>query len=312
MLRDSPEESTVEGSRAGPATGRRARGSVKLAAPAPGPRLVPAVERAVRLLDLLAQAREPQPLAALARSAGLPKSSAHGLLGTLAALGLAERSADGDFSLGHRVLAWAGAHAAGSDLVGAFGAIAAALPALAEETVMLAVLDGSDVVYLACRPGSRPLAVNFRVGGRFPAFVTSSGKAMLATLPEERVRALVEAAGGLRRLAPRSVTSTTGLLRQLRQARAEGFAVDDEETAAGMNCFGAPVFDGRGSEAVAAVAVSLIKASTTARRRAETIAAIRDLAGQLSRRLGAPAAATALAPALSSLPPDPRRGAPPK
>jgi DNA-binding IclR family transcriptional regulator len=258
----------------------------------PTPRLVPAVERAVRLLDLLSQAREPQPLAALARAAGLPKSSAHGLLATLAALGVAERGEDGEFSLGNRVHAWAGAHAEGSDLVGAFGEIAAAIPALAEETVMLAVLDGAEVVYLACRPGTRPLAVNFRVGGRFPAFVTSSGKAMLATLPEARVRALAESAG-LRRLTPKSITSPAGLLRQLRGVRAEGVAVDDEETAAGMNCVGAPVFDGRRPEAVAAVAVSLIKASTTARRRAETVAAIRELAERLSRRLGAPAAASA-------------------
>lgn len=250
-------------------------------------RLVPAVERAARLLDLLAAAREPLPLAVLARDAGLPKSSAHGLLVTLAALGAAERTADGEFTLGSKLLHWASAYADRNGLVSAFHAIAGTMPVLSEETVMLAVLDGADVVYLACRPGTRPLAVNFRVGGRFPASVTSSGKAMLATLPDECVRTTIARTGGLPRLTPRSVTDETALLRQLAQVRAQGYAVDDEETAAGMNCFGAPVFEAHRAEAVAAVAVSLIKASTTARRRKETIEAIRGLAQQLSRRLGA-------------------------
>ena len=250
------------------------------------PRLVPAVERAARLLDLLATAREPLPLATLARHAGLPKSSAHGLLVTLATLGVAERTVDGEFTLGSKVLHWAGAYTDRNGLVSAFHAIAGTMPALSEETVMLAALDGPDVVYLACRPGTRPLAVNFRVGGRFPAALTSSGKAMLATLPEERVRAAI-ARTGLKRLTPRSVADEAALLRQLAQVRVQGYAIDDEETAAGMNCFGAPVFEAHRAEAVAAVAVSLIKASTTARRRSQTIEAIQDLARQLSRRLGA-------------------------
>ena len=60
-----------------------------------------------------------------------------------------------------------------------------------------------------------------------------------------------------------------------------------EETAEGMHCVGAPVFAAGRSDAVAAVAVSLIKASTSARRRDEVVAAIRDLAARLSQRLGA-------------------------
>ena len=58
-------------------------------------RTVPAVERAIALLDALATASQPQSLAALARSLSLPKSSVHGLLATLAAAGLARRNADG-------------------------------------------------------------------------------------------------------------------------------------------------------------------------------------------------------------------------
>ena len=249
------------------------------------PRLVPAVERAVRLIDHLAGQRRPQPLAELSKALAMPKSSLHGLLHTLVALGLATRSGRGDYALGARPLQWAGAFAGRSGVVDAFDAAAGQVPGLSEETIMLAVLDGSDVLYLACRPGTRALAVNFRVGGRFPAHCTSSGKALLATLPPERVRALIGGAA-LPRLTRHSVGSTVALLRQLARFRTQGYAVDDEETADGMHCFGAPVFAAGRSEAVAAVAVSLIKASAGARRREEVIAAIRELAARVLQRLG--------------------------
>ena len=252
----------------------------------PDTRLVPAVERAVRLLDALAGAREPRPLADLARELALPKSSVHGLLATLSALGLARRDADGRFALGARPLLWADAYAAQSDVLRAFDAHVGELAALRSETVMLAVLDGADVTYLACRQGTRPLAVNFRVGGRFPAACTSSGKAILATLPPERIRALYEDRPP-QRLTRHSLDSADALARQLARFRRQGYAVDDEETAEGMHCLGAPVFAGRGPEAVAAVAVSAIKAAVTPARRAELIEAIRELARRMSERLGA-------------------------
>lgn len=253
---------------------------------APGDvRLVPAVERAVLLLDALAGAGRALSLADLARSLQLPKSSVHGLLTTLVSLGLARRDPDGQFALGVKPLQWADAFASQSDLLRAFDQHARAFPALAAETVMLAVLDGTDVTYLSCRQGSRPLAVNFRVGGRFPAACTSSGKAMLCSLPEEQVRTLL-AGQPLARLTRHSVASVAALLRQLGPARQRGYAVDDEETAQGMQCFGAPVFGARQPHAIAAVAVSVIKAGLSSRRRDEIVEAITGLADAISSHLG--------------------------
>lgn len=250
--------------------------------------LVPAVERASRLLDHLAAVTRPQSLAELAKSLTLPKSSLHGLLHTLTALGLAMRDDRGEYALGPKALHWAQAFERQSGVIAAFNEAAQSFDSLREETIMLAVLDGEDVLYLACRPGSRALGVNFRVGGRFPACFTSSGKAMLATLASERVDALV-AHTLSQRLTRHSVTGRAALERQLQAARERGYAIDDEETAEGMHCFGAPVFAAGSSEAVAAVAVSLIKASTSARRQTEVVAAIGALAADLSRRLGATA-----------------------
>ena len=258
-------------------------------APSPSARerLVPAVERATRVLDALAAARQPLPLADLARQLALPRSSLHGLLTTLVALELARRNDDAGFSIGPRALRWADAYAASSDVLRAFETHAARTAPLATETLMLATLEGADVVYLACRPGTRPLAVNYRVGGRFPAAFTSSGKALLASLDDDAVRARL-GPGPLARMTRHSVTTTTALLRQLATVRRLGYSIDDEETAEGMQCFGAPVFDARSTEARAAVAVSVIKAGLGARRRAEILEAIGQLARDISAELGAP------------------------
>jgi DNA-binding IclR family transcriptional regulator len=262
---------------------------------------VPAVERAARLLDALAAARQPRSLAELAGALGLPRSSVHGLLGTLVALGLARRNDDAEFALGPKALQWADAYAAQSDVLRAFDAQVDRHPALAAETVMLATLDGADVLYLACRQGTRPLAVNFRVGGRFPAAGTSSGKAMLATLSDEAVRERL-GAGPLVRLTRHGVVGVPALLRQLEGFRRVGWAVDDEETAEGMQCFGAAVVGARaagGATAapLAAVAVSVIKAGLTPRRRAELVDAIRALARAMSVELGGRVSPPPAAPA---------------
>lgn len=248
-------------------------------------RQVPAVDRAIRLVDELAHRRKPATLADLARTLALPKSSVHGLLNTLLRWGLVTRTDDQAFSLGPRPLQWAQHYGAQTDVVAAFHALAGQSRALAAETVMLAMLDGADVVYLACRPGTRALAVNFRVGGRFPACCTSSGKAMLATLPDAAVRERLGGAG-LRRQTRHSVASPAALLRQLATVRAHGWAADDEEMAEGMYCIGAPVFAAGQPCAVAAVAVSLIKAGLTPRHRRELVHAIVQLSDDLTRRLG--------------------------
>ncbi|MEN9774985.1 MAG: hypothetical protein RL322_2055 [Pseudomonadota bacterium] len=250
-----------------------------------GLRPVPAVERAVRLIDALATSRRPMSLAELARALDLPKSSAHGLLGTLVHLDLARRNAEGQFALGPRPLRWASAHSLQSEVTAAFMTRSSAAGPLATETVMLAVLEGEEVLYLACRQGNRPLAVHFKVGGRLPAHCAATGKALLSTYPDPSLQPLF--ASRLRRLTRHTITDRAALLRTLKSIRRQGYAVDDEETAEGMQCFGVPVFCAGQSEAIAAVAVSVIKAGLSPRRRAVLIQSIGELARELSEQLGA-------------------------
>ena len=247
---------------------------------------VPAVARAARLLDTLAATKQALSLGALAKALVLPKSTVHGLCATLAHAGLVERLDNGAYQLGARVMDLAHAYMARTDVTAEFQAILKAEAPMPEESIVLSVLDGADVVYVGCRNGARPFGFNFRIGMRLPANCTASGKAMLCTRPAEHVMDLA-VARAFYSLTRKSITRPTRLLEQLRQAAALGYAIDDEETRHGMVCIGAPIFSAASTEAVAAVAVSMPKATLNAERKALAIQTVRHLAGSISQRLGA-------------------------
>jgi DNA-binding IclR family transcriptional regulator len=247
---------------------------------------VPAVVKAVRLLDVLAAAKEPLTLAALTDELGLPKSTIHALCATLVHAGLVRRFESGSYHLGSHVMDLSHAFLVSTDVTAEFTRLRDSLNLLPEETIILSVLDGADVVYMACRNGNRPLGLNFRIGMRLPANCTASGKAQLSTLPEERVAELAQASG-LRALTRKSVTELPALMKQLALTRKRGYSVDDEETRDGMVCLSAPVFDSNTAQAVAGLSVSLLKSATDASQKAAAIHAIRQMATELSKRLGA-------------------------
>lgn len=247
---------------------------------------MPAVARAARLLDTLAVAKEPMPLSALAKALELPKSTVHGLCATLVDAGLITRFENGAYHLGVRIMDLAHAYLARTDLTVEFAKILNAEAPLPEESIVLSVLDGADIVYVACRNGSRPFGFNFRIGMRLPANCAASGKALLSSLPAERI---TERARGraFYALTRKSITKPAPLLKQLAQVRRQGYAIDNEETRLGMVCIGAPVFASSTAEAVAAVAVSMPKVALDARRKALAIHIVKHLAATLSQRLGA-------------------------
>lgn len=248
----------------------------------------PAVVRAVHILDVIAASSEPVALADLARETGVPKSTLHGLCDTLVKLRLVKRHANGGMTMGSYVMGWANAFLSQTHITEEFRAVWEASRAFAEETVTLSVLDGADVIYLACHNGNRPLGVTFRIGMRLPAPYTATGKAMLSTLPPG------EAADRLAGVWPAPLTRASvgtyaALAEEMAQVRRDGYSIDNGQMREGMTCFGAPVFDASGERAVAGLAVSFLTNEIDAQTGQRIGRQMRELADQLSVRLGAPA-----------------------
>lgn len=221
--------------------------------------LVPAVVRAFAVLDVLSHQTESISLARLTAELQIPKSSVRALCNTMVACGYVRQHPDGSYRLGSRIVSLAGLFLAGTDVAREFNSIWTDRRSAPEETVLLSVLSGDEAVYIGVRNSLRPLGLAFRVGLRFPAWASASGKAILAQLPPEEVRGLASAS------FESSKDSRTGrtlhaLEEELALTRQRGYSVDDQGIREGVVAFGAPVFDSTGA-VIAGVSVCVSTAS---------------------------------------------------
>jgi DNA-binding IclR family transcriptional regulator len=237
--------------------------------------------RLAALLGAFAPGEEFLGVSELARRTGMPKSSAHRLTGHLVRECLLERE-DGALRLGIRLFEIGQLAAARRGLVDAARPYLADLREATRNTVHLAVLEGTEVVYLdIVRGPDAPDAPDLpsRIGGRFPAHATAVGKAILAHSPGPVLETVISA--GLPRVGPRTLTAPGLLRRQLTKVCEDGIAYEREESGAGVICVASPVLDGSGP-ARAAVSIS----GWSNRVRAERVApAVRTTALTLSRTL---------------------------
>jgi DNA-binding IclR family transcriptional regulator len=245
-----------------------------------------AVGKALGLLDALGSGRAAEPLSALAARTGMPKSTACRILKMMEGLGFVGRK-DSLYCLGPRVLEL-GKQATVSSHNELRNASLGVLERLYDEvrtTVHLAVLAGSDVLYLEkiTAPGSSRIPT--RVGLTVPAACTALGKAQLAFSPRPAIEAVLR-----RPLVPltgNSVRNPAELLEKLAAVRKAGLAVDREEFRAGLSCVAAPVLV-HGRPVAAISASSMSGATFTPQRMAFISGAARRIGAQLERvqRLG--------------------------
>ena len=143
---------------------------------------VPALDKAVRILDLHAREATPLSGAEIAKLLDLPRSSVHGLIGSLLAAGLLRKTDERHFALGAHVMYWANGFLAQQDIVAEFHEAIARLPELDPYTLTLSTLSNDQVVYLACRNSQSPLGFTFRIGMQLPAVFSPVYKHLIITL----------------------------------------------------------------------------------------------------------------------------------
>lgn len=239
---------------------------------------VPAVLRATRILELMARHNEPVSSADIARETGMAKSSVSNLLATLQTAGMARQASRG-WVLGYRVLELGQSVLSSTDLVCEFRRLVAKLPTLREETALIAVLDGLDVLYLARHNGNQPVRLATDVGRRLPAVVTSLGKAMLASLPESEMNARLATITEMPRLTDHSFRTMPELRSDLSDIRVRGYSIDDQQNTSGITCFGVAII---GRHQPTAVSSTMISYRATPQLRDRLILDLRTLARQLA------------------------------
>ncbi|MBA2077628.1 IclR family transcriptional regulator [Rhodanobacter sp. PCA2] len=203
---------------------------------AAAPTAVKSADRTVLLLEALAASGHALTLTELQQLLDMPKSSLYMLLQTLVARGwLACDTRLGTYGIGVRALLVGTSYLDHDRVVQTAAHVISELRAQINETVHLARLDGSDVVYLASRESQHHLRVISRVGRRVPAYATSLGKALLAARSNQEVDALLP--DKFVALTANTVRNRRALHKQLDEFRALGYAFEREENTPGLCCF---------------------------------------------------------------------------
>jgi len=224
------------------------------------PDFIEALARGLDVLRGFPPGRAHMTLSEVAAAAGLARPTARRILITLEELGYV-RTFDAGFALTPRVLELGMAYIGSNNLWELAEPHLRALVGKTGESCSVAQLDGADIVYVARVAVPKLVALAVTIGTRFPAAQTSLGKVLLAALDQDelgRVLAMPSRSG----LEPRWQPSREELDDVLRDVRAKGWALTDQDLALGIRSIAAPIRNGLG-RTVAAVNVNAHAAETT-------------------------------------------------
>ena len=270
------------------------RGNARRKATVPKERTAGAVQsltRALQLLQRLGESGSGMMLTDLAQTVGLPNSTTHRLLSTLEAMGFARQTPElGLWQVGVEAFRVGNAFLHSRDIVEQARPHLFHLMEEAGETANLALLHDARAVMVYQVQCHEMMRMIVHIGGAVPLHASGVGKAMLAAMADDEVKAILHRQG-LTRYTPHTADSPARLAEEIAVARERGFALDDEEHAVGLRCAAAAILDEEGRP-LGAISISgpaarlsrerLLELGSRVAREAAGIT--HDLGGKLARR----------------------------
>lgn len=219
------------------------------------PYILQSVDNAFRLVEILCEVEEIG-VTELAKQMELGKSTAFRLLATLEKWGYVRKNEENNkYRLGIK-FAYVGTIVLERQEI-----IKYSRPYLEElswetnETVHLAVMeDDCDIRFLDKVMGNSMFYMESFVGGKKPSYATGTGKALLSTLPDEKVLNYFKK-HEIQRFTEHTITDPEEFLEEVKRIREQGYAVDNEESEIGLTCYAVPIYNAN-NEAIAAISLS--------------------------------------------------------
>jgi len=218
-------------------------------------RFVRSFARGLSVISALGRAPGHHSISAVAELTGLPRAVARRILATLCELGYAHASGR-EFRLTPRVLTL------GLSYLTSLPYLAHAQQALTEiseevgESCAMAVMDATEIVYILRIPSRKVLSPNLVIGSRLPAYATSPGRVLLASLPTDEADSYFDAVR-LKAYTTHTITDLPELKRKIATVHEQGYAWVDRELDAGIAGLSVPVHDER-RNIVAALSVTVL------------------------------------------------------
>jgi DNA-binding IclR family transcriptional regulator len=240
--------------------------------------------RTIEILHLIAGSSQPLTITEISQALKIPKSTTYQIIQTLFELRILEISRSKTYRLGIRFFELALPAFARMDLRREAESILEDLSSKSGESVFMATYDGNEIVYLDQVMGPSLLRLSVNPGTRGPIHCTALGKAILASLPDDKVMEII-GEEPLERFTDFTIQSREQLMADLRNTRKRGFAIDDRELFPDISCIAAPVFGATG-EPAAAISVVSHSSRMNSSRLEKLGALLQEAVLNLSRRLG--------------------------
>ncbi len=217
-------------------------------------RRLSSVATAIELLKAFSEDEVELGISTLAKRLGVAKSTAHRLASTLVAENLLEQDrTTAKYRLGLALFRLGTLVRRRMSVSEVARPLLFSLREKTNETVHLAILDGTEIMYVYFLESTQAVRMRSDLGLRKPAYCTAEGQAILAFRPPEVVQAVIRK--GLAPRTPQTLTDANALTKALDTVRQRGCAVEDEESEIGVRCIAAPIRDD-GGDVVAAVGVA--------------------------------------------------------
>ena len=245
---------------------------------------VQSIDRALRILNVLAVGRGALSLTEIANQVKIPASTTHRLLMTLqqhdyVRLDETQRK----YTLGLAILALGEAAKTQIDITKEASPILETLADQVNETATLTMLQRGEVVYVLMAQSRRSVSTVTPLGSRVPFHCTAAGKTILAYLPQAQRDALLNLT--YKAYTRYTITNSFQLLDELAQIRAQGVGIDRQEYELGMCCIAAPVFNHQG-QVIATIGISGPSSRVSPDGNGEFTTPVKTAAQALSEQLG--------------------------
>jgi IclR family transcriptional regulator, KDG regulon repressor len=247
---------------------------------------VKSLMKALRVLDTLSDGAGGLGITELSDVLKTPKSTVHRLVATLEAAGyVVFDPPTAKYTLGSRAARLGEQLNRQSPLLTFGAAMLERLTKQCHEASHLAILQGTEVVYISHEESKEPVRISFGMGHRAPAHSTALGKVFLAGLTDSEILMLYRNKKILEKSTPQTIGNLDRLLVEIAGVRKEGIGYDNEEYTRGLRCMAAPIRD-FSSRIVAAMSLSMFTHKMTADRKAFFKDALVRATGEVSEKLG--------------------------
>jgi IclR family transcriptional regulator, KDG regulon repressor len=242
------------------------------------------VTSALLVLKVFSHGEPELGISSIAQRLGLAKSTVHRLAVTLAGEGFLEQNPqNGRYRLGLSLFSLGALVRQRMDVSHQALSLLTALRDQTQETVHLAILDETSIMYLHNMESAQAIGTRSYIGTRKPAFCTSEGRVLLAfNAPELTLAVLKE---DLVQRTPKTTTDVKKLRQMLEEVRHNGYATDDEESESGMRSVAAPIRDISGN-AIAAVGLAGPIQRLTKKELRRLVPQVVSTAAGISARMG--------------------------